>query len=682
MKLSNFKIKLLRTFTAAFAGASFWSCSDKVDSSNLFVFEGETVANYLEDTEGYSMFSQLTKRVKTGRKTDSRVYSLLAARGNYTVFAPSDKAVQQFIDSVYEKNNYSLDSITYEMAEYIVRNAIIDNQDQKGLKTTDFVIGALETRSLDDRYIMISFDTLNAKTVVVVNEKSRIENPDVECSNGYIQGVDRVLQPSNDKLPDLIKGAPNMKIFSRLLEETGFADSMNLVRDEDYEVNHAEYGPNLDKTAQIPNPDHRYYGFTAFVETDSVFMEQWGVSAPDYRNDVFVNWQSVLSVIKEQCLKVYPGATAEDLKDPNNAVHQFVAYHLVPARMSWEKMVIHMLEMGYGFSNPNNLTIDCHEYYETMGGYHRLMKISEGRQTDGKRINRHCTYDRDTYDELFVDREGVRILPDNGKVANNALNGFYYPIDNILVYDDDVPGVVLNERIRWDFSSLLSELISNGLRRIKDAGQHAVPNNYFERMDVSDESWLVYLPYHGPYSQCNYQADEMNIRGQYDLTFRLPPVPFEGTWQFRICAPCNAGFGMAQFYLGKEKYNLQAIGLPVDLRLPLSNPSIGWEPDDDDPEVTRQIDKNMLNHGYIKPPRHDGISRNGAPVTESMRNSTTYRANLRVRKIVWTGNMKPEETMYLRVKSVLTNPFACFLLDYMEWVPKNVYNGVEEEDQW
>ena len=445
------------------------------------------------------------------------------------------------------------------MAEYIVRNAIIDNQDQKGLKTTDFVIGALETRSLDDRYIMISFDTLNAKTVVVVNEKSRIENPDVECSNGYIQGVDRVLQPSNDKLPDLIKGAPNMKIFSRLLEETGFADSMNLVRDEDYEVNHAEYGPNLDKTAQIPNPDHRYYGFTAFVETDSVFMEKWGVSAPDYRNDVFVNWQSVLSVIKEQCLKVYPGATAEDLKDPNNAVHQFVAYHLVPARMSWEKMVIHMLEMGYGFSNPNN---------------------------------------------------------------------------------------------------------------------------YFERMDVSDESWLVYLPYHGPNSQCNYQADEMNIRGQYDLTFRLPPVPFEGTWQFRICAPCNAGFGMAQFYLGKEKYNLQAIGLPVDLRLPLSNPSIGWEPDDDDPEVTRQIDKNMLNHGYIKPPRHDGISRNGAPVTESMRNSTTYRANLRVRKIVWTGNMKPEETMYLRVKSVLTNPFACFLLDYMEWVPKNVYNGVEEEDQW
>ncbi len=583
MNLKKIKSGLFCGIAAAFAIAAMWSCSDKVDSSNLFVFEGETVAGYLDNTEGYSLFSRLTKRVKTGRKTDSRVSSLLAARGNYTVFAPSDKAVQQFIDSVYEKQNCDLDSITYEIAEYIVRNAIIDNQDQKGLKTTDFVIGALETRSLDDRYIMISFDTVNSKTVVVVNEKSIIENPDVECSNGYIQGVNRVLQPSNDKLPDLIKAAPNMKIFSRLLEETGFADSMSLVRDEDYETNHPEYGPNLDKSAEIPNPDHRYYGFTAFVETDSVFMEQWGCSAPEYKSDVFVNWESTLAIIKDRCQRAYPDAKAEDLKDPHNAVHQFVAYHIVPARMSWEKMVIHQVEMGYGYSNPNNLTIDCHEYYETLGGYHRLMKISEGRQTDGKRIIRHCTYDRDTYDELLVDRVGVKILPDNGRVANNALNGFYYPIDEVLVYDDDVPNVVLNERIRWDFSSLFSELISNGLRRIKDAGQHAIPNNYFERMEVSDESWLVYLPYHGPESMCNYQADEMNIRGQYDLTLRLPPVPFEGTWQFRICAPCNTGFGMAQFYLGKDKNNLQAVGLPVDLRLSLSSPNIGWAPDDDDP---------------------------------------------------------------------------------------------------
>lgn len=682
MKLTKFYSRLLVGMATVLASSAFWSCSDSVDDSNLYIFKGETVASYLQSTEGYSKFYRLTQRVNTGKRTDSKIASLLAARGNYTVFAPNDVAVQQFIDSVYEEPNYNLDSITYEMAEYIVRNAIIDNGDQEPMETTDFVLGALETMSMDDRYIMISFDTINGRTVVVVNEKSIIENPDVECSNGYVHGVDRVLQPSNDQLPDLIKNAPNMKIFSRLLEETGFADSIRPVRDEDYELNHEDFGYDLSKNRVSANPEHRYYGFTAFVEPDSVYMAQWGVEQPVYSNDVFVNWDNILPVIKQKCQEAYPGATAQDLKDPNNAVHQFVAYHLIAARMSWEKMVIHHIEMGYAYSNPNNLTIDCHEYYETMGNYHRLMKISEGRQTDGRRINRHCTYDRDTYDEITVDRPGVNVQANNGLIANNALNGFYYPIDEMLIYDNDVPNLVLNERIRFDFSALFYEGITNGLRRIKDAGQHAVPNNYFERMTVSDESWIVYLPYYGGASQSNYQADEWNIRGQYDLTFRLPPVPYEGTWQFRICAPCNTGFGMAQFYVGTNKNNLQAVGLPLDLRLSLSNPNIGWEEDNEDPEVTREIDKRMLNHGYIKPPRHDGISRGGAPVTESMRNSTTYRANLRVRKIIWSGNVKPEDVMYCRVKSVLSNPFACFLLEYMEWCPRSVYNGVEEEDQW
>lgn len=681
--IRSLKNKLLLGLVTITGLAGLGSCSDSVDESALYVFSGETIASYLQTTEGYSKFYQLAQRVKTGKKTDSRIAALLAARGNYTVFAPNDIAVQEFVDSVYEQKDYPLDSISYEMAEYVVRNAIIDHKNQDAYKTTDFITGALENMSMDDRYIMISFDTIDTRTVIVVNEKSIIENEDNECSNGYIHGVDRVLQPSNDKLPDLIKNADNLRIFSKLLDITGLADSMSTVRDEYYEENHEEYGKNLSGNVTLENPEHRYYGYTAFVETDSVFQAEWGVSMPIYKSDEFTNWDEIFEVVKQKCREAYPKATAEDLTDPDNAVRQFVAYHLIPARMSWEKMIIHHIEMGYAYNNPNNLSIDCNEYYETMGGYHRLMKLTEGKQTDGKRINRHWTYDKDTYEEITVDRPGINIRSDNGTQTNNALNGFYYPIDEVLIYDDDVPNVVLNERIRWDFSSLFSELISNGYRRMKDAASHSMPNDYFERMKVSDESWLVYLPYYGGASQSNYQADEMNVRGQYDLTFRLPPVPFEGTWQFRICAPCNTGFGMAQFYLGTNKDNLPAVGLPVDLRLSLSNPNIGWEADvEDDEEATREIDKNMLNHGYMKPPRHDGISKGGATVTESMRNSTTYRANLRVRKIVWTGTVKPSETMYLRVKSVLTNPLACFLLEYMEWVPKNVYNGVEEEDQW
>ena len=53
-----------------------------------------------------------------------------------------------------------------------------------------------------------------------------------------------------------------------------------------------------------------------------------------------------------------------------------------------------------------------------------------------------------------------------------------------------------------------------------------------------------------------------------------------------------------------------------------------------------------------------------------------------MRKILWTGNVEPTKKYYVRVKSLLNNPNACFLLEYMEWCPKHIYNGPEPEDQW
>jgi hypothetical protein len=140
---------------------------------------------------------------------------------------------------------------------------------------------------------------------------------------------------------------------------------------------------------------------------------------------------------------------------------------------------------------------------------------------------------------------------------------------------------------------------------------------------------------------------------------------------------------MAQFYIGTNPKNLQPIGLPVDLRIPASSSVIGWEQDTKDDDHNTENDKVMRNHGYMKPPMHDGITRpGGAPVVESMRNTTSYIDYLRFRKIIWTGRVDPKDVYYIRIKSVLENTEACFLLDYMEWAPKFVYNGSEAEDKW
>lgn len=658
------------------------SCKDNIDESAMYTFKGETIYSYLQKSDNYTDFAYILTRVKLSKQSESAISQLLSARGNYTVFAPNNQAIQNYLDSVNLTKNFPIEQISDSLAEYIARNAIIDNETSKAYKTTDFNIGALERKNMDDRYITINFDTIgNGKLATLVNNKSMIIQPDIEASNGMIQGINRVLELSRATIPALIKEAPNLSIFSELLIRTGWADSMKRVRDEDYEVNHLEYGTDLSGN-RVKCPEHKYIGYTVFVEPDSVLEAQWGIPAPITQNGIITNLDEIMNVLTKKCQEYYPDATNSDLKSMDNAVNQFVAYHLIPMRMSWDKLIIHYAEMGYGYGTPDALSIDCYEYYETMGGHRRLLKLTEGSQTEGKRINRHAVYDYADYHEKSCDRPGILIRNSNGKYLSNATNGFYYPINQVLVYDKDVPGVVLNERLRWDVASLLPELVTNGYRRVAENRTIYIPNNFFSTLKMSDYVVCRYFPYFASTID-NYQGDEFNIRGQYDFTIKLPPVPNEGTYELRFAAPSNPGFGMAQFYIGTNPKNLQPIGLPVDLRIPASSSVIGWEQDTKDDEHNNENDKVMRNHGYMKPPMHDGITRpGGAPVVESMRNTTSYIDYLRFRKIIWTGRVDPKDVYYIRIKSVLENTEACFLLDYMEWAPKFVYNGSEAEDKW
>lgn len=680
--LCSFNKNLWRFFLLVLV-AAVTACSDNIDDSDIYTFKGETITSYLEKSENFTDFAYILTRVKLSKRSESTVSQLLSARGNYTVFAPTNDAVQFYLDSIFQTKNYDMTQIPDSLAEFIARNAIIDCGDAAAYETTDFYIGTLERTNMDDRYITIDFDTLSGgRLATIINNSALIVLPDVEVYNGFIHGVDEVLSLSRATVPALIEEADNLKIFNEILKRTGWDDSMKLYRDEEYEENHEDLGPDLEGNLVLQNPAHRYYGYTAFVETDSIFHEKWGIPEPVIRNGIVQNTDEIMARITERCQQAYPLATDPELTSPNNAVNQFVAYHLLPMRLTWDKLVVHYIEMGYAWNNPNTLSINVFQYYETMGPYRRLMKLTEGAQTDGKRINRHATYDTDTFDEIVCDRPGINIMNSNGTNISNALNGFYYPIDDILVYDDGVPGLVLNERLRWDVTEILPEMSTNGFRRQADNTHRPFPHGYFDNLVYSEESRCIYLPYYNTASQSNWQADEFNIRGQYDLTLLLPPVPNEGTYELRFCAPSNTGFGMAQFYFGSDKNNLQPVGLPVDLRIPPSNPNIGWEQDTEDEEHNNTNDKNMRNHGYMKPPMHNGIARSGAPVIESMRNTTTYAANLRMRKIIYTGNIYPQQKYYVRIKSLLTNPQACFLLDYIEWVPKHIYNGPTPEDKW
>ena len=142
---------------------------------------------------------------------------------------------------------------------------------------------------------------------------------------------------------------------------------------------------------------------------------------------------------------------------------------------------------------------------------------------------------------------------------------------------------------------------------------------------------------------------------------------------------------MVQFYWGPDKDNLAAMGIPLDIRMSGLErrttagtfPShVGWELDGDDDDYNAEIDKKMRNNGFMKGAEIycDGIQ--GL--------SKMARADpLIVRRIIVREPMDPDETYYLRFKTVLDDASREFYVDYLEYCPKEVYDNPEEpEDIW
>ena len=108
--------------------ASLASCKDEVDESDLFTFTGETAYSYLQNNEDFTDFAYILSRVKLSKRSQSTISELLSARGNYTVFAPTNEAIEHFLDSVYETKNFDLTQIPDSMAEAIAKNSLIDHK--------------------------------------------------------------------------------------------------------------------------------------------------------------------------------------------------------------------------------------------------------------------------------------------------------------------------------------------------------------------------------------------------------------------------------------------------------------------------------------------------------------------------------------------------------------------------
>lgn len=502
----------------------------------------------------------------------------------------------------------------------------------------------------------------------------------------------------------LLKQAPNMRIWAKLLDATGWGAKMKpdakaeKAFAEKYKAHAGTYPNNT--VSSTPFQAYRRQGFTLFAETDEVFNKEWGVPMPVYdeATQSITNWEAIKQVLNEQCGKIYSNLKPGDLTDKDNAVNIFVATHLLNSNMQLanNSAVRHATEYGYttgeDINEPStNYTVNVWDYYRTAWPQEsKLLKITQ--TPDGQfYLNRFSKYDNGltgTYVETGTLQEGIlahaRNEVDNSVYNNVALDGSYHPIDNILSFNSDYASAMKSERVRMDFTTLLPEIASNNLRG-KDA---YFPTDYFSTLtNVSPDTEIQLL--YASKGWVDYQGDELLVTGNYDFTLEVPAMPNDGSYELRMGYSVNEvrAKSLLTFICEDEAGNQGTWGEPLvlDQSEPvMANDCIGQKDADLNYDETLCAENDYALHklGYMKAPAYFHTAGYTANSARGELGRSYNGGNMR--RVLITSNMSPRKRYYIRFQSLDNSGLAQLHLDFIEFVPRLVDVAGEpyREDVW
>jgi len=638
------------------AGGVLTSCVDNDDDvpENYYSSTKLTATEFLEERpELFSQFTGILKRTP--------YYSMLSTYGTYstagllkyTVFAPTNEGIERYL----KRRGYSsIDQIPSETCDTIARTHII----KKGaFFTTDISEGALPELNMDDAYIVLSSDSdvqNNNKLVYYINKNARVIERDDSVTNGVVHVLNNTITSSSMLLAEKIEEDSMLTLFSQALQLTGMADSLTRYLDESYFCGDDSVytgtmerctsgGATYTRTFWVGK---RYFKYTAFVEPDSVYHSHGIFTIDDLK--------AYAKRIYDQTYPEDAGQYDDNPRDRRNPLNRFVSYHLLNRIGQYNSWV----PSGAVRECLDTKLIDPEEYYETMcpGTIVRFAGPPSGLY-----INRRGVGDNGA--ERGYRIRGVKVLSpsESGETDQNALNGVYHYLDDILAYTTEVRDVVLNRRIRIDATVLSPDFMNcNGRGRYGEDILTGFKNGYITDWTCSPETFV------GVHSDVtywwSYQANAVCVSGVFDVSFKLPPVP-TGTYEVRLGYTPGDERGVIQAYLNNEP-----CGIPIDLRVYSGDPTIGGIADTEDAEENMANDKAMHNRGYMKAPDswHPGAG------------DATMRDNGILRRVLTTQYLDVNKEYRLRVRQVLDDPDRYWSFDYIELCPKSVYGSLEGED--
>ncbi len=240
-----------------------------------------TIYGYLvENKQDYSSFLEILKTAGI-----DQTLSAYNPNGiDYTLFAPDNKAVDQFIK---ESGQYtSLDALLKDKAyvETLARYHVVNF----GTSSNDFPFGAFSEPTLSGDFLNVNFIIGKDTTYYKINNQAPVTKVNIEVSNGYVHAIGVMLKPITLNSYGWLKKNPAYSILTAAIEATG----INKILDVDMKLKDQPLKP-----------------FTMLVESDAIFKK---------RN---------INTFDELANAISSGRT--DYTNINNPLNLFVGYHIL-----------------------------------------------------------------------------------------------------------------------------------------------------------------------------------------------------------------------------------------------------------------------------------------------------------------------------------------------------------------
>ena len=368
---------------AALGVASFTSCSEEIDDSNLYTFTGQTVIDYLRSDSTLSDIAKISDRAGMSDR--------LSAYGTYTCFAPTNEALEVYIDSLYndvKSDNHNglyagevpADSVMNrlwksEKCDSLCKD-IIESQVTGQKKTTnDFLTGADITMMLGNTHTP---KRVNGE--ITIDGTTHFIKTDQEVENGIVHVIDRLFYRSTNYLIDEMEAMGCYGLWVEALRKTG----IDKILQESIRTKGIHWF-NLEPEAGTDYPTKCKVGFTIFAEPDEVLAKE-GITTfeqlVERANKEYENCGNWYDYVKDAGISV---STKDDYTNQWNALNMFIRYHILHYALSTDKLV-------YSFNELKN--IDVYEYVRTLlpGTMFKLTGIKDPGGNIGEiYINRQLT---------------------------------------------------------------------------------------------------------------------------------------------------------------------------------------------------------------------------------------------------------------------------------------------------